>query len=116
VFVAFGSSRVCSDVRCRGAALLGRVSIDSFDSCAGMRIIRPLRNIMRIECEAALAELAQQQEQQQQPGDAGVELSSVPQSTAVGGAVTCIGDLMKAFVALLQVTRETALFARRRDA
>jgi hypothetical protein len=91
------------DSRCRGSALLSRVAVDTFDSSARMRIVRPLRNIMRIECEAALAELCPPQQPQQ--GHVGAECGPATEAAAVGGAASCIGDLMKGFVALLQVRR-----------
>ena len=64
-----------------------------------MRVIRPLRNIMRIECQAALAELAHVQQQ----GDVGVECVAAVQPVAVDAAAKSIGDLMTAFVSMLQV-------------
>jgi hypothetical protein len=94
----------CCDARCRGSALLSRVAVDTFDSSARMRIVRPLRNIMRIECEAALAELCPPQE-----AHAGAESGSATEAAAAGGAASCIGDLMKGFVALLQVRRQSRI-------
>ena len=70
-----------------------------------MRFVRPLRNIMRVECVAALQELGQMQ---QQPDDTDVARANETETAAdavvqgEGGAV-CIGDLMKAFVAQMQV-------------
>jgi hypothetical protein len=69
-----------------------------------MRIVRPLRNIMRIECEAALAELGLVQ-----PRDGNALLNAdAARSEPAAGAAACapaasIGDLMKTFVAMLQV-------------
>ena len=63
--------------------------MDAFDSSAGLRIIRPLRNIMRVECEAALVELGHGLQQ----SNAGAPLPPA----------TSIGDLMKGFISLLQV-------------
>ena len=85
----------------RGSALLDRVAVDTFDLSVGARIIRPLRNIMRIECEAALAELGQSQQHALQDE---VQQASV----AAAGAMACIGDLMKDFVAMLQVNAAAA--------
>ncbi len=83
-------------MRCRGAALLSRVAVDTLDPSTGMRIIRPLRNIMRAECVAALAELCTLP----QPAAS----NAPPSELAVPeGAASSIGDLMTAFIALLQV-------------
>ena len=85
----------------RGSALLSRVAVDTFDSSAGMRLIRPLRNTMRSECEAALHELGESQQRQ----DGGAVAEAAAGCAAADGASSCIGDLMKSFVAMLQVTR-----------
>ena len=85
----------------RGSALLSRVAVDTFDSSAGMRLIRPLRNTMRAECEAALHELGDLQ--QRQDGCAVVEAAAG--CAVADGASSSIGDLMKSFVAMLQVAR-----------
>jgi hypothetical protein len=94
-------SLVLSCVLCdslgRGCALLDRVAVDTFDLSVGARIIRPLRNVMRMECEAALAELGQSLQDEVQQA-----------SVAAVGAAACIGDLMKDFVALLQVNAAAA--------
>jgi hypothetical protein len=93
----------CCNVQRRGSALLSRVAVDSFDCSACMRIVRPLRNIMRVECEAALVELAPPQQQQEPLGVAGLECDAASVSATVGGSAKCIGELMTAFVTLLQV-------------
>lgn len=94
--------KLCRDARCRGSALLSRVAVDTFDSSARMRIVRPLRNIMRIECEAALAELCPTLPLPQGYIGAECDPAATPPA-AVGGPASCIGDLMKGFVTLLQV-------------
>ena len=90
----------------RGSALLDRVAVDTFDLSVGARIIRPLRNIMRIECEAALAELGQSQ--QHVHAHAALQDEVQEESVAAAGAAACIGDLMKDFVAMLQVNAAAA--------
>lgn len=67
-------------------------------------MVRPLRNIMRIECEAALAELGLAQPR---GGNAQLNAGAARWEPAVGAAAgapaASIGDLMKTFVAMLQV-------------
>jgi hypothetical protein len=60
---------------------------------------------MRVECEAALVELGQQQQQTDGACPVDAAQSAVDSAAVVGGGggATCIGDLMKAFVALMQV-------------
>ena len=69
-----------------------------------MRMVRPLRNIMRIESEAALAELGLVQPR---GGNAQLNAGAARWEPAVGAAAgapaASIGDLMKTFVAMLQV-------------
>ncbi len=95
------------DLLRRGCALHSRVAVDAHDACAGMRLVRPLRNIMRVECVAALQELGQLL---QQPDDTDVARANETETAADavaqgegGGGASCIGDLMKAFVAQMQV-------------
>jgi hypothetical protein len=54
---------------------------------------------MRIECEAALAELGHVQ---QREGNAALNADAAREQPVVAPAA-CIGDLMKTFVAMLQV-------------
>ena len=84
------------DLHCRGAALLSRVAVDTLDPSTGMRIIRPLRNIMRAECVSVLTELCTLPQ-------AAASHAALSEIAAAEGAASSIGDLMKAFVALLQV-------------
>jgi len=72
-----------------------------------MRLVRPLRNIMRVECVAALQELGQLL---QQPDGTDVARANETETAADaaaqgegGGGASCIGDLMKAFVTQMQV-------------